>query len=305
MHRTRRGQAALLLPLLVLGCEGSREELSTGPGAVVVSSIFPIGDLIQRAVGDLARVEVVLPPGVSPASFDVTPRQLRDLQNASLFVTVGGGLDEWIADVAEESGWSGPMVRLTDGLELMAEEEGHGHGHGSGNPHIWLDPVLVRDHVLPVLESSLVEAIPSGANQIRAGFEALTDSLTALDLEIRTLLGPFRERAFIATHAAWTYFAARYGLEEIGVVLPSPGREPSSRDLSGLLELARTRGIRCIFIEPQLGETAARALASELSLPTVLLDPLGGPGLEGREGYFQLLRFDAAQMAAGLEGRAP
>jgi len=269
---------------------------------VVVASIFPIGDLVQRAVGDDARVEVILPAGVSPATFDVTPRQLQSLQDAVLFVTVGGGLDEWIADLPGVSEGSAPLIRLSDGLELMEEEEGHGHGHGSGNPHIWLDPILVRDHVLPALESALADALPVAARRIQERARALSDSLTALDQEIRHTLEPLRNRAFVATHAAWTYYAARYGLEEMGVVLPAPGREPSSREMSGLLELARSRGVRCVFIEPQLGETAARALAGELSLPTVLLDPLGGPGLEGRDGYFQLLRFDTHQFLQGLGG---
>lgn len=302
MYRTGRVGGALLLTLLASGCGDSRPSPPDGVTPVVVASIYPVGDLIQRVVGSRARVEVVLPPGASPATFDVTPRQLRDLQSASLFVMVGGGLDEWIAEIAGEAEWSGPMIRLTDGLELMAEEEGHGHTPGSGNPHIWLDPLLVRDHVLPALEGALLEVLPSFGTEIREGARRLSDSLSALDLEIRETLAPLQNRAFIATHSAWSYFAARYGLEEIGVVLPSPGQEPSSRELSELMTLARARDIRCVFIEPQLGETAARALASELDLPTVLLDPLGGNGVEERSGYFQLLRFDTRQLASGLAG---
>jgi len=305
MLRKLRKSASVLLLFFpqVLGCEGAQGEGSSDTLPVVVTSIFPIGDLARQLAGELARVEVLLPPGASPATFDVTPRQIRDLQRAGLFLMIGGGLDEWVSQLPEASGGDSPVVRLSDGVPLLAgEEDEHGHDHGSGNPHIWLDPILVRDQILPKLGEALKGAIPDGAKLIDNRASLLADSLTALDEEIRETLRPLEHRAFIATHSAWTYFAARYGLEEAGVIHAHPGQDPSSREMAALLEVARARGINCLFTEPQLGEVAARALATELSLPTCLLDPLGGPNQEGRTGYFQLLRFNTRQLVLGLGG---
>jgi zinc transport system substrate-binding protein len=275
---------------------------------VVVVSIFPIADLAQRMVGEGVRVEVVLPPGASPATFDLTPRQVQDFRNAAAFFMIGGGLDEWLSPLPEASGGRAQVVRLSDGIRLMAgeddEEEEHEHGPASGNPHIWLDPILVRDQVLPKLQESLTEAFPDESESIQENADLLADSLTRLDGEIRETLESLDQRAFIATHSAWTYFAARYEMEEAGVIHLHPGHEPSSRELAHLLEVAEGRGIPCLFTEPQLGELAARALASELDIPTVMLDPLGGIGQEGREDYFQLLRYNARQLVLGLGGPA-
>lgn len=299
----QRSTFLLLIFISALGCEGAKEQAPSDTRPVVVTSIFPIGDLAQQMVGDLVRIEVLLPPGASPATFDVTPRQLRDLHGACLFLMIGGGLDEWVSQLPEASGGDSPVVRLSDGVPLLAEEEDeHGHDHGSGNPHIWLDPILVRDQIVPKLEEALKGALPKDAELIGERAVLLADSLTALDEEIREALRPLEQRAFIATHSAWTYFAARYGLEEAGVIHAHPGQEPSSRELATLLELARARGINCLFTEPQLGEVVARALATELSLPTCMLDPLGGPDQEGRGGYFQLLRFNTQQLVQGLGG---
>jgi zinc transport system substrate-binding protein len=181
-------------------------------------------------------------------------------------------------------------------------EETHGHSHGEGNPHIWLDPILVRDELLPKLVEALGSVFPSSSDGIESRGATLADSLTALDMEIRRKLAPLRLRAFITTHSAWPYFAARYGMEEAGVIHAHPGHEPSSREIAALLEVARTHGIPCLFTEPQLGEVGARALATELDLPTLELDPLGGPDTPGRSGYFQLLRFNTDQLVAGLGG---
>jgi len=295
--------------VLTLGCTGADSETGADQRPVVGVSIFPVADLVQILVGDEVRIEVALPPGASPATFNVTPQQLRDLRRASVFFMIGGGLDEWLAGLPEASGADAPIVRLSDGIELLAEEEdeeeeahGHSHSGGSGNPHIWLDPILVRDKILPKLVTGLTDAFPEGSERIGQRAQALADSLSALDEEIRAILQPLEQRSFIATHSAWTYFAARYGMEEAGVIHAHPGQEPSSRELAGLLKVARARGIPCVFSEPQLGEVAVRAISTELSLPTFLLDPLGGPQEEGRKGYFELLRFNAAQLVDGLGG---
>jgi zinc transport system substrate-binding protein len=310
MWRTHPALVTLVsLSPITLGCGGAGEEAEADPRPVVVVSIFPMGDLVQQLAGEEVRVEVVLPPGASPATFHITPRQLRDLRDASIFFMIGGGLDEWVSRLPEASGKGVPVVRLSEGIQLLAEEEkpqeeasDHGHQHGSGNPHIWLDPILVRDRIIPKLEESLGSAFPQDSAEIRERAGLLADSLSALDDEIREDLRYLKQRSFIATHSAWTYFAARYGMEEAGVIHAHPGQEPSSRDLAGLLDVARSHGIPCLFIEPQLGEVAARALATELSLPTHLLDPLGGPDVAGRGGYFELLRFNTAQLLDGLGG---
>ncbi len=296
--RHARRSTALLLLLFLTACGASEEEASTADHRpVVVASIYPIGNLLKILADDLVRVEVLLPAGASPATFDVTPKQLRDLQNGDLFFMIGGGLDEWVARLVQGAPHGGRVVRLSDGIPLM---EGGGH-EGSGNPHVWLDPILVRDHLLPEMADALSGISPEVAAYVRGQEGALADSLTALDAEIRKELAPLANRSFLATHAAWSYYAARYGLDEAGVIHAHPGQDPSSRELAHLLEEAKDHQIHCLFTEPQLGETAARALATELSLPTCMLDPLGGPGVPDRDGYFQLLRFDTRQFVRGLQ----
>ncbi|MCK5650689.1 MAG: zinc ABC transporter substrate-binding protein, partial [Gemmatimonadetes bacterium] len=167
----------LLLVSVLTACGGEGGESSEDDLPVVVASIFPVGDLVRLLAGDAVRVEVLLPAGASPATFDVTPRQLRDLQDGNLFLMIGGGLDEWVARLTEGSGSGTPVVRLSDGIPLL---EGGGH-EGSGNPHVWLDPILVRDHLLPRIAKALAEISPEVASIIDLRSDLLADSLTRLD----------------------------------------------------------------------------------------------------------------------------
>lgn len=301
--RPRPRPTLLWATLLALGACGRPdappESGATDDRPLVVASIFPVGDLAAFLGGDAVRVEVLLPPRASPSTFEPTAREVARLSVGRAYLFVGGGMDPWAEALVPGSG--APLViHLSDGMELHG---GHEHEGGeTGNPHVWLDPVLVRDVLLPRLEEALVQVVPGAAPAIGERRQALADSLAALDAEIRGLLADVPSRAFVSTHAAWTYFAQRYALHEVGAVYGSPGREPSTRGLARLVVQAREAGVGAVFIEPQLGEAGARAVAEELGVEVRLLDPLGGPDLEGREGYLSLLRFNARQMAEALGG---
>jgi zinc transport system substrate-binding protein len=265
---------------------------------LVVASIFPIGDLARFLGGDAVAVEIVLPARASPSTFEPSARQMATLSRASVYLFVGGGMDRWAESLVDADT---EVVRLTDGMPL---EEGHAHegDPGTGNPHVWLDPVLVRDALLPRIEEALVGVAPQHAAEIRARGRALADSLGALDAWIRAELTGVPTRGFVSTHSAWTYFAGRYGLEEIGSVYESPGREPSARHLAGLVRTARSRGVRAVFVEPQLGAARARTVASELGVEAFLLDPEGDADQPERDSYLALMRFNTRQMARALRG---
>jgi zinc transport system substrate-binding protein len=292
----RRSLSALAALTAVLGAAcADRGAAPTDAVPRVIASIFPLGDLAARIGGGDVAVEVLVPPRADPSTFEPSPRKLQTLGSASAFVLVGGGMDEWMVGVPASVGEIA-TVRLNEGVTLRAG----GHGEGTGDPHTWLDPVLVRDRWLPRIVDALAAARPDARAPIEARGAALGDSLTALDAWIDGRLAPVRGRAFVATHSAWQYFAHRYGVRELGAIYESPGREPSARELADLLGRARAAGVRVVFTEPQLGETGARAFAEQLGAAVELLDPLGGPGLEGRDGYFAMMRFNTEALARAL-----
>ncbi|MGD8319421.1 MAG: metal ABC transporter substrate-binding protein [Gemmatimonadota bacterium] len=302
---SRRAALRAVFALLVgVGACAPHPAADEGPPLVVVS-IFPVADLTARIGGDAVRVETLLPPRASIHTWEATPAQIRTLSRARGYITVGGGLDAWLADLGADSPDLLRLV-LTDGMELRGKEHAldrgeRGEAEGTGNPHVWLDPILMRDEVVPRLSAFLEELAPSAAPAIRDRSRAVSDSLTALDKEIRAVLATVRTRDFIATHDAWTYFADRYGLVSLGSLFERPGHEPSARSLAALVDSARAHEVHAVLAEPQLAETAARALSGELNARVVVVDPLGGPGLAGRESYFALMRYNARAFARALD----
>lgn len=293
-----RLRASLLSATLALlaGCAPPAENDAR---PTVVVTIFPVADLVAAVAGPEVRVEALLPPRASPATWEATPGQVRAVSTAVGYVRVGGGLDAWL----DEFPAPGATLTLTEGMELREADHDHGgpHGHGeSGDPHVWLDPILVRDELVPRIQAFLTDLFPARAEDLRQRAQALEDTLTRLDLEIRSTLRDPERRSFVATHEAWSYFAARYDLDPLGSVYERPGHEPSVKGLAELVRAAKEHGVERILAEPQLASGGAQALAAEMGASVGVVDPLGGPGVQGRESYPNMMRANAAEFARAL-----
>lgn len=296
------GARPLARRLAILACTalaGCARPAADQGRPLVVATIFPVADLIARVGGDAVRVETLLPPQASAHTWEATPAQVQSVSHARAYVTVGGGLDGWLEDFGADVS-ALRTLRLTDGMTLLRSDGSRTGEEKSGDPHVWLDPVLVRDEMLPRIAALIVELVPARRDELLARAAAMADSLTSLDGEIRRLLARRTTSGYVATHDAWAYFAGRYGLEAIGNLYEGPGHEPSARQLARIVDAARTSGLRTVLSEPQLSETAARALAAELDADVVLVDPLGGAGITGRESYLDLMRFNAHAFARAL-----
>lgn len=295
----------------------------------VVTTIYPYASMVEAIGGHHVTVTHLLPAGASPHTFEPRPSQIRDVARAQLVISNGAQLDDWIAPLIAAGNPRGEWLVLTDGIALLPwtgsagageshghpddeadhghdGDDGHGHGHGAFDPHIWLDPILVRDELAPRITDALTRLAPEHRASFEDNLARFQRELDALDADIREILAPVTRRRFISHHSAWRYFAARYGLEEAASISPSPGREPSAQWLARLTDLSRQLGVTTVLAEPQLNPQAARIIAEEIGGHVLLLDPLGGPSLPERSTYTELLRFNARILAEALgNGSAP
>ncbi len=325
--------AALGLAVMAMagGCGGGG---GSGGGRIkVAASIQPLADLCRQVGGDLVEVELMVPAGASPHTYEPTAAQMRFLSEARLLVLNGLELEGWAADILSKAGNAElVVVETTERLplselipaggegddgddhdeELAHEErggEGHsegghvheGHSHGAYDPHVWLDPTLAA-HQVEAVRDALAEADPERGQAYRDNAAAFLEELKELDAWVRERTDSFGKRSFVAFHSSWVYFARRYGLDMAGVVEEFPGREPSASDIAALLERMKAAGAAVIFAEPQFSPRAAQAVAdaSGGAVSVAFLDPLGDPRDGSKDTYVKLIRYNVEEMAAAL-----
>lgn len=317
--------AALLIA--IPGCDNAGPQPSEEITSLsVVTTIFPLADIAEELGGDKVNVSYLLPPGASPHTFEPTVDQARLVSEADLFVFIGAGLDNWAVKLAESAGSGLMLLDLSDSVSLLqaasytvleqsgdrednhnqvdhaheheeepltADDDQHSddlHDHGPDDPHFWLDPVIVRDGIIPAINGALTLLDPEEEAYFNELAENYKQELNLLHQEIESKLSSVQNRRFIAFHSAWNYFAHRYNLEEIAVIALFPGQEPSAGWMAELIELVDSNSITALFSEAQFPPALAERIAEESGLSLLELDPLGGPSIEGRESYIDLMR---------------
>jgi zinc transport system substrate-binding protein len=176
----------------------------------------------------------------------------------------------------------------------------HGHTHEHGDPHLWLDPVLVRQAIGP-LANALAEAMPQQRQSIDQNAAALQDRLHQLDADFSQALTPYRGRAIITYHSAFNRLAERYGLQVATTLTPveSVGSLTAGR-LNQTLTAIREHDVQVIFAEPQFPADVVDLLSEEYGVQVMILDPLGDPHSPDRAGYFAMMRYNLNTLVAGL-----
>lgn len=312
---------------------GDTKQQQAAPLRVVVS-IAPLRGLVEPILKEAAipgSVDVLIPPGRSEHGYEYPPSKLARLESADLIVLVGLGLEtpvqKFLAGLPPRAGGEGARSRrvvvFADAIGEAAAPEGdepgepvheheHEHEHGEAcehdhhgtDPHLWLDPVLVERFV-GVLTQQLAEAVGDGtpaAARVRVAGEALRKRVLAVHEEYALACGGFPTKTIVVGHDAWGRLAARYGLETVAIA-GLTATEPTPKALEAAASAVKSRGLKVIFVEPQLSDRAGRMLAAATRAEIRKLDPLGdGDWFAMMNGNLRELK---RALGAGQAGSAP
>jgi zinc transport system substrate-binding protein len=270
----------------------------------VVATIAPLADFARQVGGDKVEVTLLLPPGASPHTFETTPKVVREISQARLFIKIGSGLEFWADRMLQSAPSNILVVDSSSGVDLIkgiSHDHDHNYpGRGSSadtDPHIWLDPIICMQ-IVAKIESALSRIDPSNAGYYKANAKAYQEKLRKLDKEISARTKLFRTREYVTFHSAWGYFSRRYGLKVAAVIEESPGKEPTPRHVQKIIEILRSLNTRVVFAEPQFSPKIAEAIAREASAKVLFLDPEGGR--KGRETYIQMMNYNLAILEKAL-----
>jgi zinc transport system substrate-binding protein len=253
------------------GCGGGGDAARSGEPLVFVS-IEPLRYFAERIGAGEFEVRVLVASDQSPATYEPTARQMAALAGSKVFFTVGVPMERTLVPRLRSSM---PAVRIVDtreGIELIAfESSRREHGHGATDPHIWLDPARARSMARNIYGA--LAAIEPGLEPVLAGnLRALEIELDRLAVELAELLAPVRGREFVVFHPAYGYFADAFELKQVAI--EAGGVMPGSKHLADVMDMARKRGVKAIFVQPQFSSATASAVATSIGATVVNLDPM-------------------------------
>lgn len=258
------------------------------PPLEVVITTSVLAAAVEPLLDGIAEVTVLMPNGSDPHDFSPSARDAERITRADLVIQNGLGLEEGLVDLIDSR--QGPTFAVTDHVDLLAitedklddadahdhgDEDAHEHGddeahdHGSEDPHVWVDPLVMSqmvDDLGAQLEQLTGVSLGDRVEQLRADLESL-------DARLRVVMEPVAPCVLVTGHDSLSYFAARYGCEVIGAIIPSLSStaEASAGELADLRALAQQVGVAAIFTELGTPSRVAEQIASEVGVPLVEL----------------------------------
>jgi zinc transport system substrate-binding protein len=272
-----RSALFLLIALFVFHMVSCHPEKTINERPVISVSILPQKYFIERLAGDGVEINVLIPPGASPATYEPTLTQLTKLDQSDVYMRIGHiGFELTWMDRILSVNPDMKVIDLSSGVEIIHEaldhsEEHHGHDHGGVDPHIWMSPTNAKI-IATNIYRELIQILPHQKDSLNTRYMELEKELDSIHLLIANSLKKLDQRSFLIYHPALTYFAKDYGLKQYPLELE--GKTPSPAHLKRIIDLGREENIKSIFIQSQFDRRNAEVLAAEIDAKIVPFDPL-------------------------------
>lgn len=306
MQRIRK----LLLILMLLCMLASVFSASAQePKMQIIATVFPAFDFARTIAGEHAQVSLLLPPGSESHSYEPTPQDLIAIQNADLFLYVGGESDHWIEETLSSMDKTAPRTfRLMDCVTLVKEEISesmehkhdhdehcdHTHEHKELDEHVWTSPKNAIQ-IVNELTGVLKELSPVHASAFEDAFQQYTAELEELDAAIEKVVSTAsRDLLIFGDRFPLQYFADAYDLR-YDAAFPgcSEDSEPSVRTVISLIDTVREQKIPVIFYIEFSSRRTADILAEETGAKPLLFHSchnVSAEELENGVTYLSLMR---------------
>lgn len=274
----------LIAAALLLQCR------TPGSTQVIVASVYPIEFIAARLAGDDFEVAELTKPGAEPHDVELTPRQVRQIEEAKLVLFIDSGFQPAVSEAAGGNQNAINVLQLEEVKSSLIR-------NGDVDPHIWLDPVLVDDFAFAIA-ARLAETSRSNGPEILRRMEKLRTELKGLDTAFRSGLADCDRHMIVTSHGAFAYLARRYGLTQLSITGVDPEAEPSPARLAEVAQMALAANTTTVFAERLVSSKIADTLAKEIHANVAVLDPIEGPPPSGD--YLSAMRSNLNALRQGL-----
>lgn len=288
----------------------------------IVAMNFAAFDFARQIAGQMAEVNLLLPPGVDAHSYEPSPKDLIAIQNADLLVYNGGIGENWITGLLASMENQAPeSVAMMDVVDTVTEEmvEGmedapHAHGaheehdhdgeheheheeeHGHDDEHDHHEEHELDEHVwtTPKNAVKITQAIaekltgldPDNRAVYEENYDTFKKQMEELDQDYRSMLASAKRHTIVlGDRFPMRYFTMEYGLEYYAAF---PGctaqSEPSAKTIAFLMDTIRDSKIPVVFYTEFASRKAAVLIAQETGSKPLLLHSAHNVTTEEMEG---------------------
>ena len=255
-------------------------------------SIKPLQLITKEIVGKSVDVHLIVPPGSSPHTFQLTIKEAVNLNNSDALIIVGAGLEQWLSKVEGKFSKNHRVFKLSDYFKNFI-------GKGKRvNPHLWLSLKSMIE-IIPNLKAFLTNIYPEKKYIFEKNTKSLIKRLKLLDKELSEKFRLLKNKGVVMYHPVWAYFLRDYNIKVIETIEKKPGETPSPRRVVEIINKIKKEKGKVIIGEPNVSEKWVRMIAKSSNAKVAILDPLGFS--KGIKTYEDLIKINAENLIKYLK----
>lgn len=260
----------IILYIFLAGCKGTQKKNDHEGGKPMVSvTIEPFRYFVNQIAGDKVDVNVMVPAGSNPETYEPTPQQMVKLSESALYLKVG--------KIGFEETW---MKKLTDNApDMKVEDTSVGitpvkTAGGIADPHTWMSIRSARTIAKNICKS-LCALLPTDSTLFKSNCSKWAARLDTLEQQLQQVMdnsGKGHVESFVIYHPALTYFAHDYSLNQLPI--EEEGREPSIAQIKALVEKAKRENITTVFIQKEFANRNTQTFLNATHARATEINPL-------------------------------
>lgn len=309
----------IIVVTVLSACSGNEPNTGSEDGKLqVYTTVYPLQYFTERIGGDLVQVQSVYPVGANEHTFEPTQKDMMALADADIFFYIGQGLEGFVENAKKTL--ANENVKLVATADRVTEEQFHistGHihaeddhdeedhgdeGHEDHDTHLWLSPIISKDLALSI-KDELTAALPEHADLFNKNYEDLIAELDTLHADYEAMAAQTKNKTFFVSHAAFGYIAGHYGLTQVPIAGLNSQSEPSQKELTAIVDLAKKENVKYIFFEQNVSSKLATVIQKEVGAEPLILHNLSvltKEDIENGENYFTLMKRNMEQLKKAL-----
>jgi ABC-type Zn uptake system ZnuABC Zn-binding protein ZnuA len=275
----------------------------------VITTTPELADITKQIGKELVNVESLTRGVEFMHAVPVKPSFVPKLNRADILVEMGLDLEiSWLPALLEVANNSRILpgqpgnIDCSNGVSVLevprTVDRSEGDVHPRGNPHYNLDPLNGK-----IIARNIADGLSRNYPQHKPVFEKnLSAYLAELDKAIarwQSMAAPLKGVKIVTYHVEWSYFANRFGLQQVGMIELKPGIEPTPNHLVALSQKMQQQKAQLIIYGAQ-SDRYPRQLASQTGASVVRLQSIAG-GSRETDNYIKFIDYNVRSLLAAVK----
>lgn len=267
----------ILISLVTLS---SCNENTDNDKLTVVTTIFPIYDIVREIADDTVNINLMIAPGQDIHSYDPSTEDIINVKKSDLFIYIGDNMETWASSLTEDTQNKDMLVveivederiKLSS-LEHHEHTEEHDHHDHNVDMHIWTNPYYVLIMV-ELITKALVEINPSCKDTYYSNSEKYIQEINGIIDDIKDIVDEKkRDTLYFGAPFAFYYFTTAFGLEHRTVYdTCSIEVEPTIDKILAMNKEIIDKNVPVVYTKELLNDSIARKIIEGSNAKLVLL----------------------------------